>query len=245
MQQNWFKSWFDSPYYHLLYNHRDYSEAEYFITNLFDHLQLAERSKVLDLACGKGRHAMQIHNLGNEVVGVDLSPQSINAANLNSESGLSFETGDMRNLPFSAEFDLVVNLFTSFGYFQQEGENIRVIESISNSLKPNGLLVLDYLNVKKVIKNLPISHTIQRDPVTFDIHKGIENGFIVKTIGFEADSENHEYKEHVKLLTCADFETIFRNCGFRVQSVFGDYELNAFDEISSDRLIFIAQKISE
>ena len=111
MQQNWFKSWFDSPYYHLLYNHRDYSEAQQFIAILFEFLALPKHTEVLDLACGKGRHAMQIHTLGYDVMGVDLSPQSIESANSMAESGLSFKTGDMRELPFNNEFDLIVNLF--------------------------------------------------------------------------------------------------------------------------------------
>ncbi|MFT6165893.1 MAG: SAM-dependent methyltransferase [Vicingaceae bacterium] len=244
MQQNWFKSWFDSPYYHLLYNYRNYIEAEHFINNLFDDLQLHEQSKVLDLACGKGRHALQIHNLGNDVVGVDLSPQSIEAANLNAEAGLVFQTGDMRDLPFNSEFDLIVNLFTSFGYFQQEGDNVKVIESIAKALKNEGFLILDYLNVAKVVKDLPVSNVIQRDDIEFNVHKDINNGFIVKTIKFEDDGDTFEFKEHVKLLTLTDFEDIFRNSGLHIQSIYGDYELNPFDESKSDRLIFKVQKIN-
>ena len=242
MQQNWFKSWFDSPYYHILYNHRNYTEAEYFITNLFDHLELSVQSKVLDLACGKGRHALQIHNLGNDVVGVDLSPQSVEAANLKAEPGLVFQTGDMRNLPFNAEFDLVVNLFTSFGYFQQEGENAKVIESIARALKNDGILILDYLNVKKVIQDLPLASVVQREEIEFKVHKDVTNGFIVKTIEFVDDGEAYEYKEHVKLLTLQDFEKIFKNSSLHIQSIFGDYDLNPFDEEKSDRLIFKVQK---
>jgi len=244
MQQNWFKSWFDSPYYHLLYNHRNYFEAEQFINNLFGHLHLKDHSKVLDLACGRGRHALQIHNLGNDVVGLDLSPQSIEAANLHAEPGLTFQTGDMRNLPFVSEFDAVVNLFTSFGYFQQEGDNVKVIESIAGALKKDGLLILDYLNVKKVEKHLPLSNTITREDIEFSVHKGVENGFIVKTIKFEDQGDNFEFKEHVKLLDWADFEVLFKKAGFQIQSVFGDYDLQPFDETNSDRLIFIAQKNS-
>tara|TARA_B110000046_G_scaffold157892_1_gene169532 strand:+ start:10851 stop:11585 length:735 start_codon:yes stop_codon:yes gene_type:complete len=244
MQQNWFKSWFDSPYYHLLYNHRNYVEAEHFITNLFNHLEMHKHSKVLDLACGKGRHALQIHNLGNDVVGVDLSLQSVEAANLKAEAGLTFQTGDMRDLPFESEFDLVVNLFTSFGYFQQEGDNAKVIESISRALKNKGVLILDYLNVKKVIKDLPVASVIKREHIDFNVHKDVINGFIVKIIQFEDDGDTYEFKEHVKLLTLQDFEEIFKNSGLRIQSVFGDYDLHPFDEKKSDRLIFKLQKVS-
>jgi SAM-dependent methyltransferase len=242
MQQNWFKSWFDSPYYHLLYNHRDYSEAQRFIATLFEFLNLPKRTEVLDLACGKGRHAMQIHKLGYDVMGVDLSPQSIESANSMAEPSLSFKTGDMRELPFFNDFDLIVNLFTSFGYFQQEGDNIKVIESIARALKPKGQLVLDYLNVTKVEKTLPSEQKVKRGDIIFHVRKEIHHGFIVKTIQFEDGDKRYEFKEHVKLLRFKDFKKIFIDCGFEVSSTFGDYELNLFDEKTSDRLIFIVQK---
>lgn len=242
MQKNWFKSWFDSPYYHLLYNHRDYAEAERFINNLFQHLQLPLHSTILDLACGKGRHAQQIHNLGYNVVGVDLSPQSIKSANTKATEELSFQTGDMRDLPFSSEFNLVVNLFTSFGYFQQEGDNIKVIESISKSLKQEGILVLDYLNVAKIQHTLPTQEIVIRGEIDFDVSKKLENGFIVKTIQFEDDSEQYNFQEHVKMFLKADFESIFNANGFVIESIFGDYDLNSFDVNTSDRLILVAKK---
>lgn len=245
MQHNWFENWFDSPYYHLLYSHRNYSEAEHFITNLFGHLNLPKGSKVLDLACGKGRHALQIHNLGNNVIGLDLSPQSIDAANAKAEKGLSFQTGDMRNLSFNSEFDLVVNLFTSFGYFKQEGDNVKVIKSIARSLRKDGLLVLDYLNVSKVVSGLPTKETIVRKDISFDVSKTVIDGFIVKTIKFEDQEENFEFREHVKLISLVDFERIFEVCGFEVKATFGDYNLNRFEENTSERLIFIARKINE
>lgn len=245
MQQNWFKNWFDSPYYHLLYRHRNYHEAEHFITNLFQYLQLVEHSKVLDLACGKGRHALQIHNLGNDVVGVDLSPQSIDAANNKAEKGLSFQTGDMRNLPFNNEFDVVVNLFTSFGYFKEEEDDKNVIRSVFKSLEVGGHLVLDYLNVEKVVATLSSPEKIIRDDISFNIEKSIKDGFIVKTIRFTDKQKNFEYTEHVKLITLSVFNKMFKECGFEVKATFGDYDLNDFDEAHSDRLILIAQKITE
>lgn len=242
MQKNWFESWFDSPYYHLLYNHRDYSEAEYFITQLFAFLSPQKNSKILDLACGKGRHALQIHQLGNDVLGVDLSPKSIKAANKMKEEGLSFETGDMRELHYTSHFDIVVNLFTSFGYFQQEGDNVKVINSIAKALKPKGTLVLDYLNVVKVEKELPIEHKVKRGNITFKVKKAIKDSFIVKDISFEENSETYVFQEHVKRFTVKHFQEIFSSCNLEIQHVFGDYDLNVFDEKTSDRLILIAKK---
>ena len=242
MQKNWFKSWFDSPYYHLLYNHRDYSEAEFFIANLFSFLSPKKNSKVLDLACGKGRHALQIHQFGNDVLGVDLSPKSIEAANEMKDRGLAFETGDMRELSYIDEFDIVVNLFTSFGYFQQEGDNVKVITSIAKALKSNGILVLDYLNVTKVEKTLPIELYIERGEITFKVNKSVKGSFIVKDISFSDNGEAFSFQEHVKRFTEKHFREIFSDCGLEIQNVFGNYDLNIFDEKTSDRLILIAKK---
>jgi len=75
--QNWFASWFDTPYYHILYKERNYREAQIFMDNLTHYLNLPEKAKVLDLACGKGRHAIYLNQLGFEVIGADLSENSI------------------------------------------------------------------------------------------------------------------------------------------------------------------------
>lgn len=242
MQQNWFANWFDSPYYHLLYNHRNYKEAEFFINNLFKYLNLPVNSKILDLACGKGRHSLQIHNLGFDVLGVDLSPESILSANEFSEEGLSFETGDMREIGITNHFDAVVNLFTSFGYFQEEGDNIKVIKSIATSLKQNGILILDYLNVVKAESNLPTDDIIKRGEIIFHIKKSIKNSFIVKDINFVSDEIDYQFNEYVKRFGLKEFNEIFNICGLSIVAVFGNYSLENFDINHSERLILIAKK---
>lgn len=242
VQQNWFANWFDSPYYHLLYKHRNYEEAEFFISNLFNYLSLPYKSKVLDLACGKGRHSRQIHNLGYDVLGIDLSPESISAASEYSEDGLNFQTGDMREIGYEGQFDAVVNLFTSFGYFQEEGDNKKVIKSIASSLKGDGVLVLDYLNVAKAEQNLPSDEVIEREGISFKIEKKIEESFIVKNINFSAEQNDFHFSEYVKRFGLDDFKEIFSQCGLVLQEVFGSYSLEEFHENSSDRLILIAKK---
>ena len=126
--ENWFTDWFDSHHYHLLYQHRNDSEAEEFIQNIINYLQLKENSKVLDLACGKGRHALQLHQLGFDVLGIDLSEESIALAKTHETHGLRYQIGDMRELNLNEKFDISLNLFTSFGYFRKEGENKAVLK---------------------------------------------------------------------------------------------------------------------
>jgi len=243
-KENWFEEWFDSDHYHLLYKHRDFSEAELFITNLFEHLNLESTTKVLDLACGKGRHALQVHQLGYSVLGVDLSEESIQHANKYAKKDLSFLRADMRELGMDQEVDIVLNLFTSFGYFQKEGDNLKVLESVSKALMSNGIMVLDYLNVRKVKLQLPQNEQIVRGNIQFHIKKSLEEKFIVKHINFEDQNGSHHYQEFVKCIDLPLFKDYFNSAGMEVIETFGNYHLAPFEEESSDRLILIVKKNS-
>ena len=117
IEKDWFESWFDSPYYHLLYSNRDEREADLFIKNLINYINPSTKSKILDLACGKGRHSKVLADLGFDVTGIDLSENSIVSAKKMENESLHFYTHDMR-FPFRANyFDYTFNFFTSFGYF--------------------------------------------------------------------------------------------------------------------------------
>lgn len=238
---SWFSEWFDSFHYHLLYQHRDEKEAEKFISTLMGFLDLEKRSKVLDLACGKGRHAIQLHELGYDVLGLDLSAESIAHAKQFEEDGLRFTKGDMRSLALNEQFDLTLNLFTSFGYFKKKGENRAVLKGLANHLRKEGKVVLDYLNVKKVEKHLPQKENIQREDIVFRISKGIRDGFIVKDIEFSDRGKDYHFREFVKFLDLPTFKKYFDQVGLQIIETFGDYELNSFDKEQSDRLIMVAK----
>ena len=117
---SWFVNWFDSPYYHALYKNRDEKEAQVFIDNLVHHLQIKKGSKLIDIACGKGRHATYFNSLGLDVVGVDLSPNSIASAKKNENNTLQFVAHDMLEVYQENHFDIVTNLITSIGYFEKD-----------------------------------------------------------------------------------------------------------------------------
>ena len=237
----WFASWFDTSYYHQLYNHRSEEEAQAFIARLIDFIALEPKSKVLDLACGKGRHARTLHALGLDVLGTDLSPQSIAFANESAEDGLNFKVQDMREPLLNASFDAVFNLFTSFGYFDSTAENQRVIDAVNSMLKPHGILVIDFLNAQRVISTLVPSEEVQRDALTFKIRREIKAGKVIKHIEFTDKGKDFHFTEQVQLLQMADFRELL-NEQFDILHTFGDYALNKFDPSISTRLILIAQK---
>ncbi len=144
--KNWFASWFDTPYYHILYKDRNYREAQLFIDTITHYLNLPENAKVLDLACGKGRHAIYLNQLGFDVVGADLSENSILEAQKNTNETLHFQVHDMRE-SFEEKFDAIFNLFTSFGYFENDADNLKTLVAIKDSLSEYGFAVIDFSDI--------------------------------------------------------------------------------------------------
>lgn len=240
--KDWFSVWFDSPYYHLLYKNRDGDEAGYFLTKLIAQLNLKPGSHVLDLACGKGRHSIFLRQMGFNVTGVDLSPTSISTANLYAQEGLNFFVKDMREPIADEAFDVVLNLFTSFGYFEDFADNERVLKAVHQELKPQGLFLIDFMNSKKVCRTLVANEDQLINNVRFKIERKVVDGFIEKTIVVNNDT-SHTFVERVQVLTYNDFSEMLQSTGFKILSVHGSYDFESFDVNSSDRLIIIAQKV--
>ena len=240
--KNWFKDWFDSPYYHILYKDRNYSEAELLIDNLIAFLNPKKKSRFLDLACGKGRHSVYLNKKGFDVSGIDLSECSIDYAKHYENEHLHFYVHDMRKVVRINYFDCVLNLFTSFGYFENERDDLSTINAVCKALKPNGIFVLDFMNSKKIISCMPYEETKKVDGVEFRITKTIENKFIIKQIKFSDKGMDFHFEERVKILTLADFENYFAVNKLKILHLRGNYQLENFNENTSDRLIIIAQK---
>ena len=238
----WYVDWFNSPYYHLLYNNRNYDEANFFIDNLCDRLNLQPHARLWDIACGKGRHAFALNKKGFHVTGTDLSRNSIREALQSSNDMLDFYVHDMRE-PFRVNyFDAVLNLFTSIGYFKNFKDNFIVFKNVATALKPGGFFVIDFFNSEKVLANFHGDYTEQRGEIDFHIHKQIIDNTIRKCIDFAHNNTAYHFEEYVSLLKKADFENFAENAGLQLHSVFGNYKLEPFDPESSERLILIFKK---
>lgn len=235
---NFYKSWFDTPYYHILYKNRDYKEAEMFTKELMEFIKLPSNSKILDLACGEGRHSINLNKMGYDVTGIDLSVKNIKNASKYESEKLKFKIHDMRK-PFGQKFDLVVNLFTSFGYFDDFKDNLKTLDSIKSSLKKNGLAVIDFLNIKYLKNNLIHKNTEEIDGIKFHLNRSIKNGFLTKKISFKHELNEYNFEEKVRSLDLIDFKSMFKQSNIEILHIFGDYKLTSFDENNSKRLIFI------
>lgn len=242
MGNEWFKDWFSTPYYHDLYFERNEEEANKFIRNLIEHLELNEGAKVLDLACGKGRHAIELHKLGLNVIGIDYSNYFITEAKLSEKDNLHFYVQDMRQPYWINYFDVVVNLFTSFGYFKTEREHITSLNNVKNALKIGGIFVIDYLNVIKTEKELIKEMRITIKNVEYNIKKEVTNSHFVKHINIKDGEKQFDYNESVSKFNLENFKHMFSKVGLEILEIFGNYKLESFDAEQSDRLIIIAKK---
>ena len=236
--KNWFASWFDTPYYHILYKDRDYNEAQLFMDNITHYLNLPEDAKILDLACGKGRHSIYLNQLGFDVIGADLSENSISEAKKSENATLHFKVHDMR-MPFEEKYDAIFNLFTSFGYFENEADNLTTLKAIKESLNEYGFAVIDFMNVFQVIEKLIPNETKTVDNIDFHIKRFHLDGYIYKEITFEDKGEKFQFTEKVKALTLKDFENLMEEAGIYLLDIFGDYKLKKFHKTESERLIMI------
>lgn len=245
MENPWFKDWFNSPYYHQLYFKRDENEAAAFIDTLIDYLKPAPGARMLDVACGKGRHSMHLAKKGFDVTGIDLSEDSIAQALEFESDHLHFLKHDMR-LPFWIRyFDYAFNFFTSFGYFRTQREHDNAIHSIATSIKSGGCFVMDYLNV-----HFSEEHTVHRtqkeiDGINFIITKWFDETHFYKKIMVEDEGLDApmEYTEKVAKFSLGDFTEMFAYQGLQIQEVFGDYAFGHYDVKKSPRLIMIAKKV--
>ena len=243
---DWFAHWFDSPYYHLLYRHRNDTEAQLFIDNLLAALKPLPHTQVLDLACGKGRHARYLaQKIDWNVTGIDLSPQSIAFAKQFETDKLHFAVHDMRQSFKVNTFDYVFNFFTSFGYFDTDAENHQTIAALHTSLKQNGYLVIDFFNAHKVINNLVPAEQQIIEGVQFDISRELIGQHIVKTIKVTDSKNNFQqtFAERVQAITLEDFTNYLTQNGFAIHQIWGNYALRPFNLTTSDRLIMVAAKV--
>ncbi|MEX0890273.1 MAG: class I SAM-dependent methyltransferase [Balneolaceae bacterium] len=242
----WFEEWFDSPLYEWLYADRNEEEAARLALLIEEILPLESYRKLLDLGCGRGRHSLTLAERGYHVTGLDLSEEAIRKAEKKARdrklTQVSFLTGDMRE-PLPCSFDAILNLFTSFGYFESDQENRRVLSSVSKMLRPGGIFFMDYLNAARVRTTYDPEGEGEFRGVRYSIRRYIENNTIHKEIIFRGNlvGGSQTYEEKVKLYDLQWFETGFAKEGLELLHTFGDYNGSDFLPRQSPRLVMVAR----
>ncbi len=242
-KKEWFGEWFDSPFYHILYKDRDNKEAHDFMDKLSLYFNFSENQRILDLACGKGRHAIYLNKKGFQVTGVDLAESNIEYASQYANDKLDFYIHDMREVFAYNQFDYILNLFTSFGYFDNVDEHFQVVSGASKALKKGGKLIIDFLNPYKVINRMVPEEIKTIDGITFHITKELsKDKHILKHIKFFSGGKHYAYQEKVKAIRRVEFLNFFEKAGLKCDLIWGDYNLAPYNKESADRMIFLAEK---
>jgi len=240
----WFKDWFNSPYYHLLYANRDESEAAAFIAALIQLLKPNAGEKMLDVGCGRGRHSRQLAALGYEVTGIDVAPENIRFANQFATPHLHFEIHDMRQLYAARSMDFVFNFFTSFGYFNSLQEHKSALRMMATTLRKNGVLILDYVNDQVAIQQLVKKETKVIRQVQFTIERWFDETHLYKRIEV-ADPKKEvvlSHTEKVARFTNQKLWSLLNQQGLTIKTIWGDNQLNPFVNNQSPRMIFHAMR---
>jgi|SRR6056297_772287 len=243
--REWFKLWFNSPYYHILYNHRNEVEAQQFLRNLQLELNIKPKSRILDVACGEGRFSRLLSLEGHRVDGIDIAEKNIARAKQFSQRNQCFIQHDMRKpFPFDpAVFDYAFNFFTSFGYFGTWDEHKKTLDNVSLVLKKGGEFLIDFMNVEKLSSTIQASETKEINGVTFELSRSLSDDEVKKKIRvYPQNQPPLEFEERVKALTLFDFERLFSSTSLEIIQVYGDYQLHPFNPESSDRLIIRTKK---
>lgn len=245
---SWYEDWFGSDAYALVYDHRDEADARRLVTLVEETVEPVPTAHVLDIGCGRGRHARILARRGYDVTGIDLSQRAIEEARARAKTdsfagALSFRTGDMREPACEACADGVVNLFTSFGYFESDAENQQALAAVTTALRPGGWFFQDFLNAPWVAESIVPADTETRDEVTIHQRRWIEDGRINKEITVERDDTTETYRESVRLYSRSDLEALYEEVGLELVDTFGNYD-GAPHTQDSARLLLHARKPS-
>jgi ubiquinone/menaquinone biosynthesis C-methylase UbiE len=232
----WYADWFDAEQYELVYRDRDIADAVRLARLIEDNVAPAPDDLILDVATGRGRHALVLAERGHRVVGLDLAPLAIATARRRAtDAGLAgiatFVRGDMRALPFDdASFDGVVNLFTSFGYFDEEADHGRTVGEMVRVLRPGGWLVQDFICAPYLRRHIvPFDervvdgvHIRQSRRIVDDAPGGprVEKIIVLR----RGDAPPNTFRESVRLLERSDFERLYAEAGLEIVETFGDYD---------------------
>ncbi len=237
---NWFEEWFNTKYYHDLYRHRDDSEAFEFVSALKNSFDWKSDDVVLDVCCGNGRHAINLERMGMQTWGVDLSVDNIEMAKSNSKFPNRWQVQDVRHLSLPVQFSVILNLFTSFGYFEDDAEHQQMLSHIRQHLLPGGFFIMDFFNVENVREKMVSNEIHQGELTDYHISRSIDSKWVRKEIRFEADGAAFVFEEKVRALSPKQIQDMLSQAGFEVFNHLGDYQLSPF-VAGSPRSIFICK----
>jgi len=241
----WYKDWFDSDEYLDVYAHRDKTDVENLLNLIKNNIKLKKGAQVLDAACGAGRFSNLFAKEGFDVTSFDLSLQLLNIAktqSIENKLNVKYLNSDIREVPLKGSFYLVLNMFTSFGYFNTDKENFSFICNANKLLDDDGIFIFDYLNINYVTNNLvPHSQKIVNNKTIVE-ERRINNHRVEKKITIDTLTDKKIFNESVQMYSREEIINGFKSCGFKVYKIFGDYIGSNFNDETSKRLLIFFTK---
>ncbi|MDR3667122.1 MAG: class I SAM-dependent methyltransferase [Ignavibacteriaceae bacterium] len=241
----WFEDWFNSKEYLDVYQHRNEADAKRLFELIISNIQIPQNGKVLDLACGSGRHSLLFASKGFDVTGVDLSDNLLKVAILAADKeklDIKFIKADLRHIRLKEKYDLVVNLFTSFGFFDNDEDNFAIFKTASDLLIPGGFFVFDFLNSSFIENNLVRESREDKQLEKIIQKRRIEGDRVIKDIIIHYNGTVKTFYESVKLYRQEELYKSIQDNGLAIKKTFGDFSGHDFKETTSPRIIIIAQK---
>ena len=242
---NWYEEWFNTKEYLEVYKSRDDAEAETLAELILSNIKLEGSAKILDMTAGAGRHAINFARRGFNVTAVDLSKNLLKVAKENAsvyDFDIDFVHSDIRKFETSDKFDLVLNLFTSIGYFDNDEENFELLRKAYNFLKPRGCFVLDYFNRNYLETNLVPSSVETINGTVINLYRSIRGNRVIKEIEIRKNGDTKKYFESVRMFSFNELQAELENTGYKINSTFGDLDGKPFVLETSPRVIIIASK---
>jgi len=233
----WYKSWFGTRYYALLYGHRNERDAQLWVDAILGRWNLPHGASVLDMACGRGRHAAWFHERGMQVTGIDISATSIAEARA-LHGGVEFHVHDMREPFADQQFDAVTCLFTSLGYFDTIDDDRKVLQAAFGALKPGGHLVIDFMNTPRVLRHLVPEERLEHEGIRFHIERWVEANTIVKRISIQDGSHTEVFEERVQALQPDTIDALVAEAGFELLDRTDGPIPEAYSPDHSERCVF-------
>ncbi len=211
-------------------------------------LKLPKEAKILDLCCGQGRHLIPLTKADYQMTGLDLSKNALKILrkDLNKNKlKARFIRSDMRKIPFENEFDAVINMFTSFGYLENDNEDFKVLKAVSNALKPGGKFLIDFANPGRILANYQLkswlkegdSFILQENHYDFRGHRNI-----VKQQIFDGKGKWYKNSYSIRLYTLVEMKKLLGRVGLKVIRVFGNTHSNFKYTNNSNRLVILSVK---
>ncbi len=242
----WWRNFFDQEYIDI-YGPEDAKKILGEVENLSKLLDLEEGSSILDLCCGYGRHSIELAKKGFRVTGLDLSIPLLARAGQDAQKGdapLALVRGDMRYIPFGQKFDAVINIFTAFGYFDDEKDDQRVLEGVTGVLKADGKFLLDTVNREWVLSHFTKQDWEQMEDGTYALDKrsfDLLNSRITAETTLLGSTGKKERRHSMRFYTLTELARMIEKAGMRVKAVFGHLDGREY-WVDTRRMVILADK---